>query len=121
MPSTSSPTSARPMWAERGQTTASGAPFRATHGPHGQADTGLSRPREELAAAGQGPRPPPACAVPKLTITALLAVLLAAHGLSRWDPEPHPLGTWRSAAGPSRVHPAAHSDRRRPYRIAVAT
>jgi hypothetical protein len=26
-----------------------------------------------------------------LTFTALLALLLAAHGVSRWDPEPHPL------------------------------
>jgi hypothetical protein len=28
-----------------------------------------------------------------LTFTALLALLLAAHGVSRWDPEPHPLRT----------------------------
>ena len=34
-----------------------------------------------------------------LTFTALLALLLAAHGVSRWDPEPHPFGRLRGANG----------------------
>jgi hypothetical protein len=37
--------------------------------------------------------------VPKLTVATLLALLLAAHGVSRWDPEPHPFAALQRLRG----------------------